>query len=109
MTHLGATLLVGILVLDAVHFEAVRLQRAALRERLLTEIAFVGADAGVGSRVSLQVEGVVEALAAERAEISLHVRVAFHVSVQQALESEVLRADPADELAVLLLSRGRGR
>lgn len=103
MTHLGATLFVGILVLDAVHFQAVRLQRTALRERLLTEIAFVGADPGVGSRVPLQVEGVVEALPAESAEITLHVRVAFHVSVQQALQSEVLRADPAHKLAVLLL------
>lgn len=84
-----------------------RLQGTALRERLLTEIAFIGADAGVGSRVPLQVEGVVEALSAKRAEVSLHVRVAFHVSVQQTLQSEVLRADSADKLPVLFLSRRR--
>ena len=35
--------------------------------------------------VSLQVESVVESLATEGTEVSLHVAVAFHVSVEQSL------------------------
>lgn len=86
-----------------------RLQRAALREGFLAQIALVGPNAGVRSRVPLQVEGVVESFAAERAQVPLHVRVAFHVTVQQALESEMLGADAADEFSVFLLRRRRRR
>ena len=44
--------------------------------------------------VPLEVEGVVEALAAESAEVALHVAVALHVPVQQALQAKRLRTDP---------------
>lgn len=54
------------------------------------------------SSVSLQVECVIESFAAERAQITLHIRVAFHVTIQQSLECEVLRTDAADKLAVLV-------
>lgn len=96
-------------MLNAVDLQAVGLQRASLCERFLAQIALVGTNAGVGSRVSLQVKGVVESFAAERAQVSLHVRVTFHVTVQQSLKCEVFRADAADELAVLVLGRGGGR
>lgn len=99
-TYLSASLFVGILMLNTVHLKTMRLKRAPLSERFLAQIALVGSDSRVGSGVSLQVEGVVEALAAERAEVSLDVRVAFHVTVQQALKREVLRADSAAKLAV---------
>lgn len=84
-------------MLYTVNFEAVALERAALREALLAQIALVGSNTGVRSRVPLQVECVIEALAAERAEISLDVAVALHVSVQQSLETEVFAADAARE------------
>lgn len=48
--------------------------------------------------VPLEVERVVEALAAERAEVALDVRVALHVPVEQPLEREALRAEAAREL-----------
>ena len=46
LTHvrLLASLLVAVAVGDVVHLLAVRLQRAALRERLFTQVALVGAD-----------------------------------------------------------------
>ncbi len=47
------------------------------------------------SRVALQVEGVVESLAAECAEIALHVAVAFHVAIQQAQQAEGFLTHPA--------------
>ena len=46
------------------------------------------------ARVSLQVEGVVEPLAAEGAEVSLHVAVALHVPVEQPLQRECFLAHP---------------
>lgn len=42
------------------------------------------------SGVSLQVERVVETLAAERAQVPFDVAVAFHVSVEQTLQVERL-------------------
>ena len=42
--RLLASLLVAVAVGDVVHLLAVRLQRAALRERLFTQVALVGAD-----------------------------------------------------------------
>ena len=45
--------------------------------------------------VPLEVEGVVEALATEGAEVALHVAVALHVTVKQSLQAKGLRADPA--------------
>ena len=46
--HLAPALLVGVLMGLAVHLQAVRLQGAALRERLLAQVALVGADAWEG-------------------------------------------------------------
>lgn len=68
-------------MLNTVYLETVALERASLREALLAQIALVGTYARVRSRVPLEVEGVIEALAAERAEVSLDVAVALHVSV----------------------------
>ena len=56
----------------------------------------------MGSCVSFQVEGVVEALSTEGTKIAFHVTVALHVSVEEALQAETLLADFALELAVLL-------
>ena len=42
--RLLTSLLVAVAVGDVVHLLAVRLQRTALRERLLTQVALVGAD-----------------------------------------------------------------
>ena len=58
----------------------------------------------MSSCVSFQVEGVVEALSTEGTKIALHIAVAFHVSVEQSLQTESLLADFALELAVLLRS-----
>lgn len=99
--HLRAPLLVRILVLNAVHLQAVRLQRAPLGERLLAQIALVRPDAGVRPGVPLQVERIVESLAAEGAQVALDVRVALHVPIQQPLQGERLLAYPADELVLL--------
>ena len=52
----------------------------------------------VGAGVPLQVKGVVEAFAAEGAEVSLGVAVALHVAVEEPLEAEHLGADAALEL-----------
>lgn len=55
--------------------------------------------------MSLEVEGVVEALAAEGAEVALHVAVALHVPVEEPLEGEALCAQVTREarrLAILL-------
>lgn len=45
------------------------------------------------AHVSLEVEGVVEAFAAEAAQVPLRLVVALHVSVQHPLELEGLLAD----------------
>lgn len=97
--HLRAPLLVRVLVLHAVHLQAVRLQRTPLRERLLAQIALVRPHSGVGSGVPLKVERVIESLAAERAQVALDVRVALHVPVKEPLQRERLLAYPAAELA----------
>lgn len=47
---------------------------------------------GVSPGVSFQIERVVESLAAERAQVSLHIAVTLHVPVEQPLETETLRA-----------------
>ena len=56
------------------------------------------------SGVSLQVEGVVEPLPTEGAKVPLHVAVTFHVSVQKSLQGECFAADPASELAGILVT-----
>lgn len=101
-TDLGATLLVGVLVLDSVDLEAVALQGAPLGEALLAEVALVGPDPGVGPGVPFQIEGVVEALSAEGAQVSFDVAVALHVTVQKSLEAELLAAHAAGELVWVL-------
>lgn len=80
--HLRAPLLVRVLVLDAVHLQAVRLQRAPLRKGFLAQIALVRPDAGVRPGVPLQVERIVESLAAEGAQVALDVGVALHVPIK---------------------------
>ena len=45
------------------------------------------------SRVSLQVERVVEAFAAESAQVTFDVRMAFHVSTQETLQGEALQRE----------------
>ena len=51
----------------------------------------------VGAHVSLQVEGVIEALPAVSAEVPLDVVVTLHVAIQHALVREGLLADVAGE------------
>lgn len=84
-------------MLNPVNLEAVALQRAPLGEALLAEITLVRANPGVRPGVPLQVERVVETLAAERAQITLHVAVTFHVTVEQPLQAEVFAAHSARE------------
>ncbi len=62
----------------------------------------------MSSSVSLQVKCVIEALAAEGAQVALCITVALHVPVQQPLEAERLGAHSASEsVRVLLRSDGR--
>lgn len=91
--HLCATFLVSILMLHTMYFQTMGLQRTALSKRFFTQVAFVGPDARVRSRVPLQIEGVIEALAAEGAEVPLHVAVTLHVAVEQPLQREALGAE----------------
>lgn len=86
--HFGPALLVSVLVLDAVDFQRVRLQGATLGEGLVAQDALVRAHPGVRPGVPLEIEGVVEALAAEGAQVALDVAVALHVSIQEPLETE---------------------
>lgn len=85
-----------------VHLQTVAFQGTSLSERLLTEVTLVGPNSCMCSCVSLQVECVIEAFAAEGTEVALDIAVAFHVSVEKALQAESLLADLALELAVLL-------
>jgi hypothetical protein len=48
----------------------------------------------MGARMTLQIKGVVEPLAAEGAEVPLHVTVALHVPVQQPLQRKRLLTHP---------------
>lgn len=95
--QLGPPLLVRVLLLHAVDLLEMRLQRAALREGLVTQAALVGPHACVGAYVSLQVEGVIETLPAVGAEVPLDVVVTLHVAIQHALVGEGLLADVAGE------------
>lgn len=78
-----------------------------MRKRLFAQVALVRPDARVCARVTLQVEGVVEALSAESAQVPFDVRVALHVPVEQALQIESLGAHAADKLIRVVLSDGR--
>ena len=65
--------------------------------RLLGLIARQAPLTGMGAHMSLEVEGVVEALPAVGAEVPLDIIVALHVAVQHALVGEGLLADMAGE------------
>lgn len=56
-------------------------------------------------RVPLQVKGIVKSLAAERAEVSLNIGMAFHMSIEQTLQRETLVAHPAAEVRLAVFSR----
>lgn len=61
----------------------------------------------VCAHVPLQVEGVVEALAAEGAQVPLHLVVALEVTGEHALQAETLAAEvTAVEYRVLARARG---
>lgn len=79
--QLVASLLVGVLQGDAVDLLHVGLQGAALGEGLVAEVALVWTDACMRAYVSFEVEGVVEAFAAEAAEMPLCLIVTLDVSV----------------------------
>lgn len=52
----------------------------------------------MGAGVSFQVEGIIESFAAEGAQVSLDIRVALHMPVQESLQRETFRTQVADEL-----------
>lgn len=68
-------------MLNTVHLQTVRFQRTSLCETLFAQIAFVGSYTGVGACMPFQIEGIVEAFAAEGAQVAFNFRVAFHVTV----------------------------
>jgi len=105
--HLRPPLLVLVLVRHSVHLQAVALQGAALGEGFLAKVTFIRPHSCMSSRVSLQIEGVVEPLAAEGAEVSLGVAVALHVPVEQPLQREALAHVPAPELARVVVTPNR--
>lgn len=111
LTHIdfGTALFVGVAVLDAMHLQAVRFQGAPLGERLLTQVAFIWTNTCMRSGVSLEIEGIVEAFSTESAKVSLNIRMTFHVSVQQTLESEGLGANSAHVLAAFIFDHLRRR
>lgn len=79
--QLVASLLVGVLLGDAVDLLHVGLQGAALGKGLFAEGALVWTDSCMCAHVSLEVKGVVEAFAAEAAQVSLGLAVTLDVSV----------------------------
>lgn len=79
--QLVAALLVSVLLHDTMNLLHVGLQRAALSEGLLTEIALVWTNTCVCADMPLEIEGVVKALSAKVAQVSLLLTVTFQVSV----------------------------
>lgn len=55
------------------------------------------------SCVPFKIEGVIETFPAESAQVALDVRVALHVPVEEALETERLGAEVAGESSVVIL------
>lgn len=53
--------------------------------------------------MTFEIECIIEAFAAECAQISLDVRVAFNVAAEEALQREHLAANPANEPVILCL------
>lgn len=94
-------------MLNAVDFLAVTLQRAPLRETLLAEEALVRSHSCVRPRMPLEIERVVEPLPAECTQVTFHVTVTLHVTIEEPLKAEVLAAHAAGEAIriVVLLSK----
>lgn len=61
------------------------------------------------ARMTLQIKRIVEAFAAERAQISLDVRVTFHMSVEQSLQCERFAANLTCELVRIIVGNRLGR
>lgn len=106
--HLCAPFLVRVLMLHPVDLQAVTFQGASLGEALLAEVALVRSDPGVRSRVPLKIERVVETLSAERAQVTLDVTVALHVTIEKSLQAKIFAADSASEsVRIVVLARWR--
>lgn len=95
--ELGAAFLVGVLERSAVNLLAMRLERTALGESFSALGALVRPYASVSASVTLQVKRVVEALAAEGADVAFGVTVTFDVSIEQSSHSEHLLANFANK------------
>lgn len=94
-THveLGAPLLVAVALLDIVDLAHVRLEGAALRERLVAAFALVWTNTCVSAHMPLQVKGIIESFSAKVAHVLLLVIVAFEMSVEHPLEIESFFTD----------------
>lgn len=53
----------------------------------------------VGAGVALKVKGIIEAFATESAQVTLDVRVALHMAVEESLQAERLGTHATHELA----------
>lgn len=104
--YLCTSLFVCVLMLHAMDLQAMWLQGAALRERFLAQIALVRPNASVRPGVSLQIKGIVESFAAEGAQVAFDIWMTLHVSIQESLKGECLRAYSAHEL-IVIVHRGR--
>lgn len=71
--YLRSSFFVLVLMGDTVHLETMRLERTPLRKGFFAQSAFVRSDTCMRSGVSFQIEGVVESLAAERAQVALDI------------------------------------
>ena len=54
------------------------------------------------SRVSFEIERIVESFAAEGAQVSFELAVILQVSIEQSLQFECLRAQAADEIFAMI-------
>ena len=63
----------------------------------------------MGSGMSFQIKGVIEAFATKGTEIPLGITVTLHVSVQKPLQTEDFRAQAALKLGWVTLRSGRGQ
>lgn len=77
----SATFFVAKRELDLVYFVQVRLETATLRELAVAFAALEWPHPRVGSRVTFQIERVVEALLTECAQVALYIAVVLHVTV----------------------------
>lgn len=72
-----STTFITVAMRQSVHFSLMRFQTAALSKCLLAFVAFKRTNACMCSGVPLEIEGVVEAFSAERAEIPFQLTVIF--------------------------------